>query len=1100
MSAKFDKRRAEPDVIDNREAAMADVLSTNLPRIDSLDISSGYFDVGGYGLIREGLEGAAARDSFSLRLLIGSGAIRAPTFDTFEEYRRYTEDLSKAGQPHPLKADLDADELNRDGMDSVSGLIRLLRRDNVQVRHSDLRFNHAKCYILGQEGAIVGSSNFTRAGLSGNDELNAGIYNTATWEKIKAWYERMWGRAKDAKGEVLQVLEQSKFGVPAKPYEIYLKILFERYKRTLVAMAEKYTEGARTLAKFQHDAVSALLQIIDEYGGAMLADSTGLGKTHIALEVMRKKVLAEDRRALLIAPAQVRDTVWTSKLKEAKIVVEKIGAEELGGKDFAVSRYKRYDLIVIDESQNFRSSTANRRLNLMKILSMGRRKQVLLLSATPINNSIMDLYYQLLIIAGGRDDYFADIGIPDLYGYLRKAANHSLQDGLDRIQLLLDAVMVRRTRTFIKEAYPDGKLAGIPLKFPKRQYRPIRYSITDLFGNVYEDLLSTIKSLHMVPYGIERYKRVPDHSEMQRHAVLAHLQVILLLKRFESSIKAVSISIDNKIALFEYFRKVLAGNRIVSPKQLGRIMVRWNAHGQDGDGSGEDESRDEFFMREIEALPVQNAGDYDIWRMARDIDSDLGHLRRYKAELARILPFDRKADAVASTILKDGALEKESGKVLVFTEYTATAAYVAGKLRERFPEKRVLLITGSVKRRDRQQIIREFSPVSNLEEDEEMPERKADILVSTEVLSEGQNLQDCNYVINYDLPWNPMRIVQRIGRVDRLTSRHDTIRSRECFPDRKLDDLLRLVGKLMQKINDINDVVGLGEDLLGQEATPRQFNETTADRIRAFAGGDGAGAVAGELERESDLMPARSPINEISQHIRSAGIMVMEEFAMGRRSGKRGEGQKAILAYLQEKPHRKFYSVVFDYPTGEAAVVDDMEAITLARCAGDAPTFLPMDGPDGGDSFEQMLRIDSIARRSIADQNDRDLRLASSLQASYKKKHKQMAEDVQEIVIDAIMSGEIAEDEGEVVDAIMDSVDLRTWKSDIESLLDEYAAKKDARVLVGGLKRIGEGMDFSGGGSGEGGAGTEPGELVLVGAMFVSGEDFDPEFGIERFA
>ena len=1100
--SSFDKRKAEPDVIDNREASMADVLNVNLQRIDSLDISSGYFEVGGYGLVRKALEEAVKDSSFAFRLLVGKDAIRPPRFDTFEQYREYAE-TERTGQTESMKSGLDGNELNKNNMDDVTSLIRLLGRENVQVRHNDLRFNHAKCYILGQEGAVVGSSNFTRSGLLGNDELNTGVYSTTTWEKVKAWYERMWNKAEDAKDDILQALEQSKFGAPPEPYDLYLKILFEKYKRILTAMAEKDTTAAKTLAKFQTDAVSTLLQIIDEYGGAVLADSTGLGKTHVGLEVIRQKMLGERKKVLLIAPAQVRDTVWAGKLETAGITVGKIGMEELGREDFDVYRYKKYDFVVIDESQNFRSKTANRRLNLMKIMSLGRRKQALLLSATPINNSIMDLYYQISIITGGRDDYFTEIGIPDLYQYMRKAANHAIMNtGLEKIQQLLDAVMVRRTRTFIREVYPDGRINDRPITFPKREYAPIRYGITELFGNVYEDLFDTIKSLHMVPYGIEKYNTTLTPEERQKARVLAHLQVILLLKRFESSVKAVGISIDKKIALFEYFEKILAENKIVSPKQLNKIMLRWNARDMDGDDVDGEEDRDRFFMEAIKRLNVQDAGGYDVESMRKDTAFDLAHLRRYRDAVARILPFDKKMDAVSEMIRRDGALERESKKVLIFTEYTDTAAYIKEMLRKKFPDKKILLITGSVKKETRQQIMREFSPKANTEEDEDVPENEADILVSTEVLAEGQNLQDCNYVINYDLPWNPMRIVQRIGRVDRLTSTYETVRSRECFPDTKLDELLTLVGGLMDKIEDINNTVGLDTDLLGQEASPKQFNEVTHKRILAFAKGDGVDAVAGDIERESDLMPAKSPINEISRHIRNTGIATMEEFAMGRRSGKHGEGQRVALAYVREKPQRRFYSVMYDYARREATVVNDMEVIELAMCREGTPRHLPMDGIGNRESFEELIEIDAVAREAVATQDNRDHSIAREIKSNSSKQYNEIVERLRDIIDNAVDGGRLPGTEGESVDRILDLADLRAWLGDVESLLDEYDVGKDVRILAEGLKRIGNNIGVEDSEGGDDATEGEPGELVLVGAMFITGDMFDAKLGlsgIEQF-
>ena len=1074
MESEFDKESAEPDIVDNREFTMAGVLNTNLPRIGFLDVSSGYFDVGGYGTVRRALEKSVANPEFSFRLMMGRDAIRPPSFDTFEEYSRYAE-----ASGDTLESGLEEEPMDRTRMDDVAGLISLLKRDNVQVRLGSARFNHAKCYILGNEGFVVGSSNFTRAGLEKNDELNAGVYSTGTWTKVREWYERMWCDSTDAKSEMTRVLEQSKFGVPATPYEIYLKMLFEKYKRVLTAMNQSGATTIQALAKFQQDAAYSILQTVDERGGAILADSTGLGKTHIGLEVMHKKI-AEGRKVLLIAPAQIRDTVWATKLEEAQISARVVGTEELGRKNFDVTRFKKYNFIVIDESQNFRSGVTGRRRNLMKLVTLGGRKQILLMSATPVNNSLMDLYYQISIITGGRDDLFADIGIPDLYEYMKKAAGHKLSDGLGKIQLLLDTIMVRRTRTFIREVYPNERIGGRPITFPERDYRPIRYGMTDIFGNVYSDLLDTINSLHMVPYGVEQYNMDLTDEERQKHKVLAHLQVILLLKRFESSVNAIMISLKNKIALFEYFGGLLKEGCIVSPRYLNKIMIKWNAHDMEGDD--ENGERDEFFINEVRNLPVQDTAGYNVKAMKADIESDLRHLRRYQESLKNMPKFDKKAEAVAETILKDDALNKEGRKILIFTEYTATATYIKRFLEDRFNDKRVGLITGSVDKSRRPEIIQKFSPVANTEDDEDRPVEEIDILVSTEVLSEGQNLQDCNYVINYDLPWNPMRIVQRIGRVDRLTSIHDTVRSRECFPDEKLDELLTLVGKLMDKIGDINDTVGLDADLLGQEASPKNFKGTAVGRIQALAGGE-AGRVTDELEHESDLMPVTSPINEISQHIKKAGIMQMERFIMGRRSGKRGDVHEAVLAYVREMPRRRFYSVVYDYGTECAEVVDDMDAILRVRCGEVEDTYLPMDDMNGAGSFELLLDADKAAREKITKQNSMDHKMARQLRARPKKNAKTI-ERIRDVIVDEMERSNLTEAEAEAVDAILNSTGLLQWGDDLESILDEYDAKKEVGPLVDKIRRMGKNMEVETDMNGDETV-EEPGKLILVGALFI---------------
>lgn len=1067
----YDREKAMPDVIDNQNAHMSDVLNLNLPMIHSLDIASGYFQVSGYRVVRDALEKAVADPSFLFRLMIGKDTIRTDIHTTFEEYSEHQA---------TLEADLDNADLSQTGMSDVAGLITLLNRDNVQIRLGRSRFNHAKCYILGDKGVIVGSSNFTKSGLCTNDELNAGVYVTGTWRKVKDWYNMMWEDATEAKADLIHVLEQSKFGVPATPHEIYLKILFEKYRRILDTMEESDTATAKTLAKFQQHAVRIILQTIDEYGGAMLADSTGLGKTHIGMAVMRK-MSAEGRKILLVAPAQIRDTVWKKKLREAQIYAERIGTEELGREDFNVFKYKKYDFVIIDESQNFRSKSAGRRQNLMKIMSLGKKKQVLLMSATPVNNSLMDLYYQVSIITGDRDDLFADIGIPDLYVYMKKASKRKLNDGLERIQLLLDAIMVRRTRTYIKEAYPDEKIDDKPITFPARDYKPIRYKMTDLFGDIYSDLNDTVKSLKMAPYGIEKYNTRLTDEERHKHTILASLQVVLLLKRFESSMVAVMKSIENKITLFQYFEKVLNQNRIISPKEFNKIILKRSA--RDVYDGTDDEKRDEFFMKQIRDLPLRDAAGYDIKLMKKEVRSDLILLRGYLDSLRSLPNTDKKAKAVVDMIRRDRALDIESRKVLIFTEYAETAKYIRRFLKDEFPGRKIALITGDVNKNKRAEIIREFSPRANTEEGDDIPDTETDMLVSTEVLSEGQNLQDCNYVINYDLPWNPMRIVQRIGRVDRLNSTHDTVHSRECFPEEDLDRLLKLTSNLTGKIEDVNDTVGMESDLLGQEATVRNFKTSDVGRIEGLAGGDAADIID-EMEHESDMTPKRTPINEINAYIRKAGISKMKAFPMGRRSGKVGEGQSIVLAYLQEKPRRRLHSVVYDCVSAKAEDIDNMEAIKLIWCTEDEKTYLSMDADGNAESFAQLLRADTAARSTIEQKGSTDSKIAQEIRSRPNKAEK-IIEKIPEILVNEVDRGGLTEEAAQAVDHILKSADLRQWVDDLEDLEDDYNATHDIKSLILQLKKIGD--NIGAGDDKADGSDEAPGPLVLVGAMFITG-------------
>ena len=1075
--------RIKQDIIDNStgDITMQKVLNSEIPHAGRLDVSTGYFDVVGYGLLRGTLEPAAKNDSFALRLLLGRGAMPPPE-ETFEEsVSSHTGD-----EPPSVKEHLDGEDLGPGPRGDTAGLIGLLEQSNVQVRLGPSRFNHSKCYILGDNSAFIGSSNLTSGGLVGNYELNAGLYQPGVTAETRRWFDRMWGQASDAKEDLLRVLRQSKFGAPADPHDVYMKMLFEKYKFILRGTDQPGSQNAK-LTAFQRDAVDNSMQLISDHGGAIIADSTGLGKTNMGIEIMQQKI-HEGKKIMLIAPAQVLHSMWDAKLKDAGIVVRQMVTMESMGRDSFLEeprKYKNIDFVAIDESQNFRSKNAQRRTNLMKMLAVGKDKQVLLLTATPINNSLMDLYYQLSIITKGRNDYFWEsVGVVDMYKHMLDAANKDLQQGLDKIQQLLDGVMVRRTRSFIREVYHDDTINGKPVTFPKHEYKPIRYDLAGLFGNVFSLLFEGIKSLTMAPYGLERYNTSLPPEERDSHKVLAHLQVVLLLKRFESSVDAVRSSIDRKIRMYEHVERTLHQNKILSVRDFNKALAKYGENRAEPDGA---DSEDELVQKVQELATDELGSNYDKAAMLSDMRSDLSTLRSLQAELAKV-SVDKKFEAVRDKLIADEAFEREGRKVLVFTEYKDTAKHLFKKMHEKFPDKEILLIHGDTKPETRQKYIRRFSPGANLGEDEILDEKEADMLVSTEVLSEGQNLQDCNYVISYDLPWNPMKIVQRTGRVDRLTSAHEIVRSRACYPDEQLDELLRLVGKLLDKIETAADVVGTDVEILGVEANPKEFNGRLAMEIRALAGQGDSDQVIQSLESASDMMPASTPINEIKRHVKEIGFEAMGTVPMGRRSGKRGEGQKAVLAYLQEGRTRRVHFVVYDYATGRAEVPEnDAEAMQLASCVRGTPLHLPMDGEDHRESFEQLLAIDRAAREAVRDTDREGRRKASELRT------RRPGSELKQVLVEAVVADKLSEQDIDPAVKVLESEQMRHWLPDLRDIYKQH--ENDAAGMCKAILGLADRLYLR---DREPEAHMTPVEqdakLKLVGAVFIT-DSFDPKLG-----
>ena len=1086
-------RRTKQDIIDNAAGGvtMRDILNEEIPLTEKLDISTGYFNVPGYAMLKDTLNDSAHKDGFGMRLLLGRQAL-VPDSDFEERAKESAEDGDDAV---PLKSDLDNAELAADTMSDTNSLISLLGRENVHVRIGRSRFNHSKCYIT-DDSVFIGSSNLTAGGLTGNHELNAGLYQPGVVDDTRRWFDRMWGMSEDAKGDLVRLLESSKFGIPATPYDVYIKMIFEKYRDLLAPDGEDPDHGIE-LAAFQRDAVRTALFIISEFRGAMIADATGLGKTNMGMEILRQKILKEHRKVLLVAPSQVLRSMWDKKLREAGLSVRKqVTTESLGSKD-ALERWHEYaniDFVLVDESQNFRTRDANRSKNLARIMTIGKRKQALLLSATPINNSIMDLYNQISIITRRDDAYFwRSIGIMNLYHHMRDAANREggLKAGLEKIQRLLDGIMVRRTRSYIREVYPEDTINGDAIKFPAHEYSPIHYSLADLYGNVFERILNDMHRLTMAPYGLERYNTQATKKERARHHVLAHLQVILLLKMFESSVEAAKASLDRKIRLYRHIAKAAKAGKMVKIRDFNRIIARGNyiANRTDSaDDSDGDFDMDEFLLQEMQKLDPEEMGKkYDRKKFERDLSRDLRILQGLYAEIGKVTA-DKKLEAVRDVIIRDRALDTGSRKVLIFTEYTSTARYLLGEIRKAFPERVTERITGNTDPKTRSEFLERFAPVSNLVDGQRPEEKEIDILISTEVLAEGQNLQDCNYVINYDLPWNPMRIVQRIGRVDRLTSRHDTVHSRACYPDRELDGILALMGKLLSKIQTVNTVIGLDSELLGETPTPQQYNGHLRDRLKTLSEkGDAASGVILQMEHDADLMPQNTPLNEIARRAKEIGIDELRAMPTGRRSGKAGSKKRCILAYSREKPERHVYFVVYDYEVDEACVPEnEYDAVSEAGCRPDEPPFLPMDVEDHQESFMELLRIDKKAREAIALSDTKIRKYATKTK---NKLYEDTRKGVKRILNAAFKSGRIDAEKMGSINEIANRVELQAWVFPLKDIIDRYEDDKDMEQFIKGVEGIGEQI---------GAIGVEPAVsegaidydgMKLVGAIFITPED-----------
>lgn len=1013
------------EIVDNETDSytMAQFLNEALKRNSGpISIASGYFNVEGFAKIRDALWEAAKRNDFIMRLLFGREAIsRKETAESIE-----ARDIAETS----LINELDNLTIDEQSARLVDDLISFLRLESVQIKKNPNRFTHAKCYIF-DDVAVVGSSNFTKAGLSTNVELNAVLYQPSAQEQVREWFDRRWKEAEDAKQELIQILENSKFGLPLKPYNMYMKFLYEYYKPRLEEL-ERERGKVVELTTFQQDAVNTALRILRKYNGVLIADSTGLGKTHIGLELLRELVAVKRKKAILIAPAQVLDTVWEPRLLDESIKTKNITLESTGTSSFHPEEYLDYDLVVIDESQNYRNFSTNRYGNIMKLLAGGKRKHVILITATPVNNTLMDLYYQLSLITAGDDTHFAELGIPDLRRHFVSADRKQLAQGIEDIVRILDEIMIRRTRQYIIENYdqallPDGK----SIKFPRRNLRKVEYSLTELFGGaVYKQVLDTIDQLHLVPYRVEYYQLTIEKKEKLEAEQRATLQKIGLLKRFESSVEAIKKSITRLIGFYQFFWTALSQGKILDSKSFHRILQEMG---------GVEVENDEELFEALQNIPLHPlTAEYKREAMEKDLKEDLKLLEPLKQNLDLITPSaDRKLTALKEQLVKDQVFETGGRKAVIFTQFVDTAKYLYDELKQDLKNNEVRLLTGQTDPKTRERIIKEFAPKANKAH---YVGKEADLLVSTDVLSEGQNLQDANYVVNYDLPWNPMKIVQRVGRVDRLGSDYNIVTAAVFLPERELEEILGILEKLESKIQNVAQTIGIEATILGEKENPKNFNA-----VARISREDQT--LMDDLERSAELLPTQTPFQFILSYLKKAGAESLEAIPLGKRSGKQSDTNGVVLFYREKENIEGIHIIMYDYRTSGFEHYNDMAWIfRKIECGEDEPLKLPITGY--GD-FRQFRAIDEKAREEVL----KAVNAPFDVKGAQRIKPKNQREIVN-IILEGFNEGKISKDEASPIYKVLNQENLVAWEDDFAEYLDEYKRDQDIRALLVSLEQL----------------------------------------------
>lgn len=851
------------DIIDNQESYLADAVRPLLNESVRAHFAVGYFFLSGFKAIASELEKIQ-----ELRLLIGNTSDRATVEQLAEGYasREAISAKLREGEfmnaqqraklvtegENKIRARLERLEQTDEDQALVEQLVRLISEGRLKVKVYTRSRLHAKAYIFDyptdrfERGlAIVGSSNLSLAGLRDNTELNVLVHGNGNHDQLHAWFTKLWEDAEPFSTELMTELKSSwALDESITPYELYLKVLYHLTKDRLEEPDVPMPADFPPLADFQWAAVKSAIRILKLRHGVFISDVVGLGKSFIAAALLKWLKVRERQRALIICPTPLVK-MWRERFVDRyDLGAEVLSLGMLSQPNFAFEddKYQNKQIVLLDESHNLRHSDSLRYDRLHQFLhSLGL--PVILLTATPRNSRARDILNQIRLF--NADDKI-DLGVEprSLPKYFKLVENDERP-----LPPLLQHFLIRRTRKHIREHWPDAKVDGRPVHFPNRVLKTIDYSIEKTYGGFYKRLRDLIEppnpdkkkiiGMTYARYGLHRYvvqdkQNVAPYSDLVRAGQRLHgLMRTLLFKRLESSVVAFRETVTRLIERHKIFLNGLDDGVVIAGEEVENLLK----------GIEEGDSDKADLRAELEKLAAKyDPNDFRLSDLRRDVEFDLATLQEMAKHVEPITP-DKDAKLQRLLHWLDEEPLIRSHKLLVFTQYIDTAKYLTGQLRAHKVRPAETIEDADSSRDDLQTLVSRFAPIAN--EAKAPIKNPIHILVATDVLSEGLNLQDAPLILNYDLHFNPVRLIQRFGRIDRISSPHKEIYAFNFLPETELERHLGIRTILRARIEDIHQTIGEDAAILEPD---EQLNP---DAMYAIYEGDGK-----KLEAIEDAMEA----------------------------------------------------------------------------------------------------------------------------------------------------------------------------------------------------------------------------------------------------
>jgi len=891
------------------------------------DCLVGYFYTSGFYALYKSLE---ATDK--IRILIGIGTSR----QTYDLLNKATEENQQELQFSHAEAKQEVGDLvekefedsedSREVEEGVIKFIEWIQSKKLEIRAYPSQNIHAKLYIMTfAEGdrdvgrVITGSSNFTQAGLVDNLEFNVELKNRADYDFAKSKFDELWKNSVDVSERYIQTIEAKTWlNQNITPYQLYLKFLYEYFKDELSQTDEvfmKYIPPEFMKLEYQEQAVLNAKKILEEYGGVFISDVVGLGKTYISAMLANQL----DGRTLVIAPPMLLEKTspgsWPNVFSDFRVAAD---YESIGKLDDIIHKgTEKYKNIIVDEAHRFRSEMT---ISYEKLAEICRGKRVTLVTATPYNNSPKDVLSQIKLFQNAKKSTIPNLA--NLEAFFNKLEGKL--KGLDRQkdyaryitvvrenakeirEKVLKYLMVRRTRTEIVKYFSED-LQRQNLSFPEvEKPEPLFYELNDTEDEVFNKTIELIaRKFRYARYTPMLYYKGDITQPVELSQMnMGKFMKILLVKRLESSFIAFRNSVDRFLHSYEMFIKEFhKGNVYVSKKYSNKIFELL-----EGDN-------DEAIQKLIDQGKAERLSSEDFKEnFITDLENDFEILKQIKVLWQRVKR-DPKLLKFLDMLSKNQILKEN--KLIIFTESKETAEYLAGAIDDMI-NNHTLCYNGQSGDAIRESVIDNFDARARRKKDDFR------ILVSTEVLSEGVNLHRSNVVINYDIPWNPTRMMQRVGRVNRIDTKFDKIYTFNFFPTKQSNDQIKLEESAQAKINAFLTLLG-GDAALLTEGEPVGSHELFNRLISKQT-------IIGEDESAESELKYLQVIKDIRDDNPGLFDQIKRLPKKARSAKANSDYQESLITYFRRGKLQKFYIAKEE---GDAQELDFLSSAKLLESSVD---------------------------------------------------------------------------------------------------------------------------------------------------------------------